>query len=1123
MALQFIFGGSGSGKSHHLYQTIIRESGEHPDFNYLVLVPEQFTMQTQKDLVLMHEKKGIMNIDVLSFGRLAHRVFEETGRGGAPILDDEGKSLILRKIAKNFEAELKVLKGNMKKPGYISELKSVISEFTQYDVGPEAIETVMEQAGEESYLYYKLRDVKLLYAGFQEYLKDKFITKEEVLDVLCGAACESELLKNSTVALDGFTGFTPVQERLLGKLMEICKDVVITVTIDSGEDPYTYAHPYQLFGMSKHTVASLMKIARQDKITVREPVCLGGRPFFRFRDSNPLGYLEESLFRYKTKPFREEQDAVEIHEAANPREEAALAAAKVRRLVRTEGLRYREIGVIAADMDAYGDYLEQEFSKFGIPVFMDHKRSILLNSFVEYIRSLLAMVEENFTYDSVFRFLRSGYSIFSGEELDGLDNYVAGMGVKGYRRWQERWIRKLKGMEESELEKMNHLRVRFVEEVKDLIFVLTQRKKTVRDVTEALYGFLVKEGMQEKLLRQEKLFQEMGELALSKEYGQIYRIVIELFDKFVALLGDETVSLREYGELLEAGLNEARIGVIPPGLDQVVVGDVERTRLKDVKVLLFLGANDTFLPGALRQTGILSERDREKFAKEKFPLAPGSKEKIYIQKFYLYLNLTKPSRKLQVFYSRVSSEGKSIRPSYLIQELKRLYPAISVTEEDKKALRDKEMTENTAVWDLIEGIRMQDESVGSAWMELYSWYKGTPRWEGRLRTILDAGFYRRPAGGISEAAAKRLYGEDFVDSITRMELFSSCEFSHFLTYGLRLKKRQEYEFQAFDMGNVLHGALERYSWKVERTGKGWTGIEESKRRQYARESIEEAVTDYGNFVLYSSSRNEYMITRMTRIMERTVWALTRQLEKGDFTPEGYEIRFENGKIDRMDTCVDEDTVYVKVVDYKTGPASFDVSALYYGLKLQLMVYMNAALDLAKRRHPGKEAVPAGAFYYQVRDPYIGRVEDEKLRDEKILKELRPDGLVSLWGEALHHLEHSAEGESLAVPVKFNKNGSLSKTSKAVDGEAFQMMADFARMKVAALHKKILKGDTGVFPYRFGDKTGCDFCIYRNICGFDPKLFGCGYREIYKLPQEEAVAKMKRELEESKGEGGEPQS
>lgn len=599
MPLKFVFGPSGSGKSSYLYQHVIQESMKYPERNYIVLVPEQFTMQTQKDLVMMHERKGIMNIDVLSFARLAYRVFEETGGGGLPVLDDEGKNLILRKIAGDYESELKMLGGHMKKQGYISEVKSVISEFTQYDIGEDEIERVMESAGESSRLYYKLADIRLLYRGFTDYLREKYITKEELLDVLSREVEKSERLKNSTVVLDGFTGFTPVQDRLLGELMRHCREVIVTVTMDRRENPYVYEHPYQLFALSKQMVTSLLQIAKQNKIPVEEPVELYDHVPWRFKEQEALAFLEKHLFRYGAGAYEKEQEQVKLHLAKNPREEAYAVAEQVRRMMREDGYRLRDIGVIVSDMDVYADHLKQAFIKYDIPFFMDHKRSILLNSFVEYIRSVLHMAEQSFSYESVFRFLRTNLAGFTYEEIDELENYVIGLGIKGYKHWQEKWTRKLRGMAQEDLDKMNHYRRQLVEKVDGLIYVLRQRRKTVADITRAIYEFMVQENLQVRLAEQEELFKAKGELALAREYAQIYRIVIELFDKFVELLGDEQVSLSEYCKLLDAGLEEARVGVIPPEVDQVVIGDMQRTRLKDIKALLFAGANDVYLPGAL--------------------------------------------------------------------------------------------------------------------------------------------------------------------------------------------------------------------------------------------------------------------------------------------------------------------------------------------------------------------------------------------------------------------------------------------------------------------------------------------------------------------------------------------
>lgn len=1108
MPLKFVFGPSGSGKSSYLYQHVIQESMKYPERNYIVLVPEQFTMQTQKDLVMMHERKGIMNIDVLSFARLAYRVFEETGGGGLPVLDDEGKNLILRKIAGDYESELKMLGGHMKKQGYISEVKSVISEFTQYDIGEDEIERVMESAGESSRLYYKLADIRLLYRGFTDYLREKYITKEELLDVLSCEVEKSERLKNSTVVLDGFTGFTPVQDRLLGELMRHCREVIVTVTMDRRGNPYVYEHPYQLFALSKQMVTSLLQIAKQNKIPVEEPVELYDHVPWRFKEQEALAFLEKHLFRYGAGAYEKEQEQVKLHLAKNPREEAYAVAEQVRRMMREDRYRLRDIGVIVSDMDVYADHLKQAFIKYDIPFFMDHKRSILLNSFVEYIRSVLHMAEQSFSYESVFRFLRTNLAGFTYEEIDELENYVIGLGIKGYKHWQEMWTRKLRGMAQEDLDKMNHYRRQLVEKVDGLIYVLRQRRKTVADITRAIYEFMVQENLQVRLAEQEELFKAKGELALAREYAQIYRIVIELFDKFVELLGDEQVSLSEYCKLLDAGLEEARVGVIPPEVDQVVIGDMQRTRLKDIKALLFAGANDVYLPGALLRTGLLSELDREKFAREKLTLSAGGKEKAYVQKFYLYLNLTKPSEKLDIYYSKVSADGKSVRPSYLIQELQKLFPKLKVRDEERY-LKEQELTENIGFDRMIREFVQKRHETDGAWCELYNWYKKNPKWQEKVERFLEAGYYRKPLDALTEEAAKRLYGEEFETSITRMERFAVCAFSHFLTYGLGLREREEYDFQAADLGNVCHRALERFSYKVEREAGDWLKLTEEKRKQYVEESVEEAIADYGNSILYSSSRNAYLIVRMKRMLEKTVWALTKQLAAGDFKPAAYELRFANGKIDRVDTCEDGDCVYVKVIDYKTGSKSFDVTALYHGLQLQLMVYMDAALQMEQKKHPEKEILPAGVFYYRIQDPLIDRPKEGE-EQESILKELKPDGMISLEKEVLEHLDHCMVGESSVIPVKYNKNGSLSKSSKAASAQDFYLMMKYAVNKVEEIRQKILSGDVKVNPYRRGTETSCDYCSYRQICGFDTKMEGYRYREIEAMSVDKVIQAMKGE-------------
>lgn len=1107
MSLHFIFGNSGSGKSHYLYDYVTQESIKNPNLNYLILVPEQFTMQTQKDLCTLHPRGGIMNVDVLSFVRLSHRIFEETGRKTGHVLDDEGKSLILRKIAGECESELKVLKGNLKRQGYISEVKSIISEFEQYGVGIEKLDELVIDLEPTSYLYYKLSDIRKVYEEFENYLEDRYITKEELLDVLTEVIPESTILRNSVVVLDGYTGFTPVQNKLLGELMRICKDVFVTVEMDKREDPFVYEHPYQLFAISKQMITSLVHIAEENKVSIEEPVYLYDIPVYRFRNSTALGFLEQNLFRYSQKQFLEKQEEIFLSVSQNPSKEANFVVAQIHKLVREEGYRYRDLGVIVSDMDAYATHLEKACKEYSVPIFMDNKKSILLNAFVEYIRSLLAMIEQSFTYESVFRFLRTGLTEFTMDEIDKMENYVLALGIRGYKKWQAAWVRRTSSIDDEGLAELNSLRVRFVEKVDCLVSILRMRKKTVKDITIAVYDFLAKEQMQEAVQRMELYFQEEGELALAKEYSQVYRIVIDLFDNFVELLGDEEVSLKEYCELLDAGLEEAKIGVIPPSLDQVVIGDMERTRLNNVKVLFFVGANDTFLPGNLGQGGMLSERDREKFAEKNIALSPGAKEKAYTQKFYLYMNLTKPSERLYVSYSKVSAEGKSLRASYLIQDLKQLFRELKIQDESECRISERELNSKSIEEFIAEKIRDRVKGLDSEWKEIYTWYKK----ENDANKILDAAFCHNKSERLTEKDAKQLYGQENQFSVTRLERFSTCAYAHFLTYGLRLSERESYQFEAMDMGNIAHQSLERYAKKLNKLKLEWTEVSEEQRQELIDHAVEESIVDYGNTVLYSSARNEYTITRIKKLISRSVWAMTKQLEKGDFRPEGYELRFGSGKIDRMDIYEDADKIFVKVVDYKTGRKAFDITAMYHGLQMQLPVYLNAAMEVEQRKKKEKAIVPAGFFYYRIDDPIVEK-EKNKNTEDIILKELRLDGLINADEEVITHLERELTGASNCIPISRNKGGDISKTSKVLSPDEFDLFLQFTKEKEKNIKQNIVEGNVDVSPYKLGENTGCDFCKYQSICGFDTRIKGYEYRTLKKYSQDEVLKRMQESIE-----------
>ena len=491
MSLQFILGNSGFGKTTYIYNKIIKDSMEHPEMRYYCIVPEQFTLQTQRDFVLMHPRKGILNIDVLSFQRLAYHVLDEVGMSGRMILEETGKNIVLRKLAKEHEEELQVLERNLKKLGYISEVKSLISELMQYQVTPELLDEMIEKTGSRELLSKKLKDVQVLYRAFLDYMGKEYMTSDQVLQVLNEVLDRSEKLKDSVIVLDGFTAFNPVQLHLVQGLAKIAKQVYVTVTIDSREEPYSALQKTDLFYLSKKTIQSVTAAVKDIGVNIDPQILLEGKDHHRFEQSEDLLFLEQHLFRGGKAVFREKPQNIHIKEYRTAMEEISDAAVHIRRLVRVSGYRYGEIAVVLGNVE-YQEHVSRIFSRFDIPAFIDEKRNALSHPFVEFLRAFLKMIEENFSYETVFRYLRSGFSGISTEGTDILENYCLALGIRGLKKYSEKWIRFSKNMTDDELQRVNEIRVKFYDSVKDAAFILKDKNESITRKCTVLYEFLEK-------------------------------------------------------------------------------------------------------------------------------------------------------------------------------------------------------------------------------------------------------------------------------------------------------------------------------------------------------------------------------------------------------------------------------------------------------------------------------------------------------------------------------------------------------------------------------------------------------------------------------------------------------
>lgn len=1138
MALQFILGASGSGRTSYILEKIVNEAQQNLKKNYYVVVPEQFTMLTQRELVTIQKDHGIMNIDVVSFNRLAYRIFDELGKTNMAVLEETGKSLVLRKVAQDKLDELHVLKGNVTKVGYINELKSLISEMSQYKITPDNLADFLSKEQGNPAFTAKMQDVWTLYRGFRDYIEGTYVTAEEVLEVFCDVADYSALLQSAVLVFDCFTGFTPVQNQVLKRMMEIVEDIYVTVTLDPRENPLSYVDNQELFGMSKRTIRDLMRMAEETHFKVENPVWLTDETRDRFVNAPGLRHLQQNLFRsgYETMSG-EGMEEICITSVSGPRMELRYVAQEIVRLVRQEGYRYKDIAVISGAVERYGNYVPEIFDACGISYFLDVTRDLLMHPFLEFIRSSLQVLAEDFSVSSVFRYLRCGFSGISEAEVDELENYVLATGVRGFTRWNRLFVKPVYGIEQEQLPALNEVRVRFLAPFLPLREAFQKKDATVRERTVAFYHFIVEQKLEQQLLQKQRMYEQKKEMTKAGEYRQIYRMVMDLMDKMVDLLGDTCMSEEEYAKILDAGFETMQVGVIPSGYDQVMIGDLERSRLDHVKILFIIGVNDGIVPKAENRNGIITQQEREELAHHHLELAPTARERIFMQRFYLYLAMSKPSERLYLSYTAVDEAGDTVRPSYLISMVQRLFPGMAVNHLSDDMLYQQFVTPENGFEFLLDGFQKKEEEFAEQeelWQTLAAWYHGDETYGKRFNQVIRAAgtYYQEEA--IGKAVAKMLYGDGVTAGVTRLEQFAACACAHFLTYGLRLREREILSLRMADMGTIYHQALENYSRGLKERNLSWFDIQEEQQEELVQKAFDDAVAEIGSDALADTETTRYQAKRMLTVFRRTIWAITKQIRQGKFAPVGVEMSFAftnelsavnfalseeekmhlRGRIDRVDTYETEDKVYVKIVDYKSGTTRFELLSLYYGLQLQLVVYMNAAMELIQKKNPDKEVIPAGMFYYHIDDPIVEgdcEMSDEEIYG-KILEQLKVEGVISTEEEAYHAMDTELSGKSSVIPLSLNKDGEIRDNDKAVDREQFALLSHYAEHVIQKNGQSMYQGDTAVRPYQLDKKSSCDYCPYRSVCGFDHRIDGFEMRELASLKGQAIFDKMKEAID-----------
>lgn len=1136
MSVGFILGPSGSGKSTYIEDHIIKQSKDDPTHKQLLIVPDQFNMQTQLHLIEKHPDHAFSNIEVLSFSRLSHRILEEVGGEDIPVLDDTGKNLIIRHVAQTVRGELDVMGLGIDKPGYISEIKSALSEFLQYGYKPEDVFSLAGRIEGRPSLARKIHDLGVIFREFMKYKEDHFITREETLGLVCESLHKSEMIRNSYMYFDGFTGFTPIQENVIGALMRYALNITFSFTVGRESDTDRTPGEEDLFYLPLRAVDRIRKLAEDNRILCDEPcICV------RETDNRMLAGLEKNLFRYPYSPSEINDGSILIYKAADIHEEIRDTFSRVWDLIGEKGYKYSDIAIVTGDLASYADECRKIAGQFDIPVYLDYSRNIMSTNYAEFIISAYDVIRSDYTAESVIRHMRTLMGPLDRDETDELENFLLRTGIRGLSMYNRVWTLKAwekdstEGTRKSPEADFRHEesfhRINSIREKVATHFASLHNTK--QSQVRNLYDFLENAGIYEKLQVMSTWYKEQGEISSGLEYEQIYDKTMELLDQIESLCGDEITDIDEFAGVLEAGLGEIKVGVIPQERDQVIIGDIIRTRLMNVKALFLLGVNDCNIPGKVSSGGIISDVDREYLTGlGDVQLAPSPREQMFTQRMYLYMNMTKPSEHLFISYVVCDSGGKDMQPSYLIGNMLRLFPQLtSLRSESTHSLEGMTMPVN------LSRIRV----TCSAFLRRY--YEGDLDEKGigflsalcRTLVIRETGDLLLTMDRMTSLhfkdtylpheLAEAIYGKTMQASVSRLERFCQCAYANFLNYGLIIRERPEYSFERRDLGNVYHKALEEFTDRLKREGMQWDGLTDEDADSWVDEIVEGIITTYSDTILLSSQRNIALGNRIRKVIRRSVDTIRYQVTQGEFIPMYFEKAFSDkrsarledgrryeyrlvGKIDRMDICKKDNSRYLRVVDYKSGNKDMSLSGLYYGFMLQLPVYLGQAIRAQK------DAYPSGMLYYHIFNPTLEVKSEINLSQahNELLKSMKMKGIVDSDAEVLRLMDKKLcpGSSSDIIPAALKKDAGVDSRSKAVDLEDLRLICEYALDKADQTVKDMVGGNISAVPATWGkNKLPCIYCDYADICRIHSGIDGYGARVYDALSDKEALEAIRR--------------
>lgn len=1106
MSLRLIYGRAGSGKSEYCFNRIAEEINSDKIF---VITPEQFSFTAEKKLMNAINTKSVFNAEVITFNRMAYRVMQEVGFANKTNLTKCGKAMLIYDVLNKNKNKLKFLgKSNEN----IEVVAKSITEFKKHNITIEMIKDEIENQKDE-YLKLKLKDMLLVYEEFQNNIIQKYIDENDTLTILSNYIEQVEWLKNSIVYIDEFAGFTAQEYDIISKLFKIAKNVNITICIDDIENSNNPES--DIFYANKITAQKLINIAKEKDIKIEEHINLD--KVYRFKNDE-LEHLEKNIFSVPYKKYNNDMDNINIFLADNQYTEIEYVARNILNLVREQWYRYNNIAVITKNIDTYSSLIKAIFSKYNIPVFIDEKKELSQNIIVKYLISILDIFSKNWSYEAVFNYLKIGLNDIEQEEIYKLENYCIKWGITGSKWYKADWnYGNINEECESQIKRFNVIRREIVEplmEFKNNVI----KNKTAKEITKLLYEFLIKINIEEKIENKIKKLESLGLIELVNEYRTSFKNIIDVFDEIVLIFNNEKITFDKYIEILKIGLKNSGLGKIPATQDQVIVGDIDRSRSHKVKAIFLIGLNDGMFPSVNKNEGFFNDSDREKLKENNIELAKGTIEKIYDDNFNIYKAFTTAEDKIYMSYASLDSEGKTLRPSIFISKIKKIFTNIIETSDELENKNDI-LNEETTFESLIQKLHeyYEGKEIEDIWFSIYKYYKNSEIWNNRLEKSLMGLKFTNIPEKIDKIYTDKLYGNTLHTTISRLEQYRSCPFSFYLKYGLNLHEKETFTIKNIDTGTFMHDIIDEFFEVIKTNNIDVKNTSDEYIDNIVKKIIKEKLDLDKNYILKGTSKFKVLTERLIKVVTLSIRYIVEGLRNTDFKVIGNEIEFKTGKeyapirlelndgkrveitgkIDRIDLGKTADGKFIRIIDYKSSVKNIDLNEVISGVQLQLLTYLDAVCE-------DEELLPAGVLYFNLIDPIIKAnkpLTDEQIEQE-IKKKYKMNGLILADVNVVKMMDKKLEsGSSDNIPVYLDKEGNISNSkSNVVTKEQFNLLQRHVKNTIKEISKELYDGNIDLKPYLNlkNKKTPCDYCEYKVVCGFDTTLCGNKYNYIGNL-------------------------